>query len=90
MSAILETDWTTMQDRILSAEVEIHRRRLELCQDEQGTEEERQAIVDAMRRLSTLRVEAALWLESQNKGSPLACFNSCEQEETRINVTSMC
>src|SRR6476661_1779968 len=40
-AALLETDWTKMQERIQTAESEIHKRRLVLTQDHGGTQEER-------------------------------------------------
>jgi hypothetical protein len=52
-AALLETDWTKMQERAQRAESEIHQRRLVLSQDHNGTAEERTALVHAM---SSLRV----------------------------------
>jgi hypothetical protein len=49
-AAILETDWTTMQERLQSAELEIH---------------ERQAIADALRGIGHLRIEATDWQKRQ-------------------------
>jgi len=48
-AAILETDWTTMQERLQSAELEIHERQRILSLDHGGSPEERQAIADALR-----------------------------------------
>jgi hypothetical protein len=64
-AALLETDWTKMQERVQTAESEIHKRRLELSQDHNGTQEERNALVNAMNGLRVLRTDAASWLERQ-------------------------
>ena len=48
-AAILETDWTKMQERLRSAEVEIHERLRVLSLDHGGSPEERQAIDGALR-----------------------------------------
>ncbi len=68
-AALLETDWTKMQERIQTAESEIHKRRLVLSQDHSGTLEEREALVNAMGGLRVLRMDAASWLERQ-AGTP--------------------
>ena len=68
-AALLETDWTKMQERIQTAESEIHKRRLVLSQDHSGTLEEREALVNAMGGLRVLRMDAASWLEGQ-AGTP--------------------
>jgi hypothetical protein len=64
--ALLETDWTKMHDCVQTAESEIHKRRLELSQDHGGTQEERDALVNAMSGLGVLRMNVASWLERQN------------------------
>lgn len=64
-SAVLETDWTKMEERIQTAEAEIHKRRLILSQDHGGMAEEREALVNAMNALVILRREATVWAESQ-------------------------
>ena len=61
--AVLETDWTKMQERVQTAESEVHKRRLELAQDHGGTQEERDALVNAMGGLRVLRMNVASWLE---------------------------
>ena len=53
---MLETDWTKMQERVQTAESEIHQRRLVLSQDHGGTDEERAALVNAMGGLRVLRM----------------------------------
>ena len=61
-AAVLETDWTKVQERLQQAESEIHDRRLALSQDHNGTAEEREALVEAM---NGLRKDVAVWLERQ-------------------------
>ena len=63
---MLETDWTKMQERVQTAESEIHKRRLVLAQDHGGTVEEREALVNAMSGLRALRMDAASWLQRQS------------------------
>jgi hypothetical protein len=65
-AALLETDWTKMEERVQTAETEIHKRRLVLSQDHGGTPEERDALVNAMNGLRVLRMDAATWLERQS------------------------
>ena len=55
-AALLETDWTKMQERVQTAESAIHQRRLVLSQDHGGTDEERVALVNAMSGLGVLRM----------------------------------
>ena len=59
-AALLESDWTKMQERVHKAESEIHKRRLELSKDHGGTDEERAALVNAMNGLKVLRDVAVL------------------------------
>jgi len=68
-AALLETDWTKMQERIQTAESEIHKRRLMLVQDYGGTSEEREALVSALSGLRVLRMDAASWLERNRSGT---------------------
>ena len=68
-AALLETDWTKMQERIQTAESEIHKRRLMLVQDQGGTSEEREALVNALSGLRVLRMDAASWLERNRPGT---------------------
>ncbi len=46
-AALLESDWTKIEERIQIAESEIHKRRLVLSQDHGGTQEERDALINA-------------------------------------------
>jgi len=68
-AALLETDWTKMQERIQTAESEIHNRRLMLVQDHGGTSEEREALVSALTGLGVLRMDAASRLERNRPGT---------------------
>ena len=66
-AALLETDSTKMQERVQTAESEIHQRRLVLSQDHGGTDEERAALVNAMGGLRVLlRMNVTSWLKRQN------------------------
>ena len=60
-AALLESDWTKVEERIQAAESEIHER-LELSQ---GTQEERDALTNALNGLKTLRKDVTAWLERQ-------------------------
>jgi hypothetical protein len=68
-AAILETDWTTMQERLQSAELEIHERQRILSLNHGGSPEERQAIADALRGIGHLRIEATDWQKRQKSQS---------------------
>jgi len=82
-AAVLETDWTKMQERVQTAESEIHQRRLVLAQDHGGTVEEREALVNAMSGLRILRTDAASWLERQNLGGTMATKLRSQVSENR-------
>jgi hypothetical protein len=64
-AAILETDWTKMQQRLQTAESEIRRRQHVLSMDHGGTPEERQAITDALHGMEGLRAEVVGWKNPQ-------------------------
>ncbi len=64
-TALLETDWTKMPERIQAAESEIKKRQSVLSAGHSETAEERHAITDATRGLQSLRMDAASWLERQ-------------------------
>ena len=64
-TAILETDWTKMQERLQAAESEISKRQHVLSMDHGGTPEERQAIADASKGMKSLRAEVAEWQNRQ-------------------------
>ena len=65
-AALLEADWTKMVELVQKAESEIHKRRLELTQDHNGTQEEREACVNALNGLRVLRMDAAAWRNRQH------------------------
>ena len=69
-AALLETDWTKVEERIQTAESEIQKRYGVLSQDHGGTPEEREALANAMNGLKVLRMDAAAWLERQSLGGP--------------------
>ena len=60
-AALLETDWTKMAELVQAAESEIHKRRLELSKDHNGTQLEREAVVNALNGLRVLRMDAVAW-----------------------------
>jgi hypothetical protein len=56
MTAVSETDWTSIQTRVQAAESEINeRRRIILSEDRGGSPEERQRIAEALICLQILR-----------------------------------
>ena len=65
-AALLETDWTKMVELVQAAESEIHKRRLQLSKAQNGTQEEREAVVNALNGLRVLRMDASAWRERQN------------------------
>ena len=67
-SALLETDWTKMQERIHAAETALHDRKHEFALDHGGTPQENQAIEDALNGLKVLRKDVAIWLDSGRAG----------------------
>jgi len=67
-TAVLETDWTKMEEKIQAAENGIRTRLHEFSINHGGTPEENQAIVDALNGLDILRKEVATWLGSQRAG----------------------
>jgi hypothetical protein len=68
MAAVLETDWTKMEERILTAESAIRERQYELSLNHGDTPEERQAIADTLDKLKVLRREAASWSDGGSQG----------------------
>jgi hypothetical protein len=59
--ALLETDWTKIEERIQAAEAAIKEKLHEFSLNHGGTSEENQAIEDAMNALSVLKREVADW-----------------------------
>ena len=66
-AALLETDWSKMDERIRTAETASEDRKRELGQNGGGTPEESDAIAGAIRSLNVLRIEAASWSARQSK-----------------------
>ena len=58
-TALLETDWTKIEQKIQAAEHVIGARLHEFSLNHGGTPEENQAMVDALRALDVLREEGA-------------------------------
>ena len=56
-----------MVELVQKAESEIHKRRLELSKDHNGTQEEREAVVNALNGLKILRTDASAWRERQSE-----------------------
>lgn len=56
--ALLETDWSTIHDKILVAESALRERKRVLALDHGGSPEERQAMEDALNGLRILRTQA--------------------------------
>jgi len=63
-TALLETDWAKMEEKIQVAENAIRARLHEFSLNHGGTPEENQAIADALNGLSVLRKEIAVWCGS--------------------------
>jgi uncharacterized protein YecA (UPF0149 family) len=64
-AALLETDWSKMEERIQRAEAGLHERKREFALDHGGTIEEAKSIEDALRGLGVLRREVASWYKQQ-------------------------
>ena len=64
-AALLETDWSKIEEKIQLAENGIRARLHEFSMDHGGTPEENQAIEDALHGLDILRKEVAAWNESK-------------------------
>jgi hypothetical protein len=60
-AAILESDWTKIQQRLQTAEREIQERQRVLSLDHGGTPEERQAIANALHAIAHLKTEVRDW-----------------------------
>ena len=66
-TALLETEWTKMLQRLQAAKSAIYERHRVLSEDHGSTTEERQAIASALYGLKVLRGEAA---EGRNRQVP--------------------
>jgi len=67
-AAVLETDWSKMEERIRAAGVALHERKNEFDLNHGGTPEENKAIEDALNGLNVLRKEVAGWQGSKRGG----------------------
>lgn len=67
-AALLETDWSKMEERILAAESAIQNRKREFALNSGGTQEENQSLADAMNGLDVLRSEVASWSLHKSQG----------------------
>jgi hypothetical protein len=67
-AAVLETDWTKMEERIQAAEAALQERKNEFDLNHGGTPEENRAIADAFYGLNNLRKEVSAWLGSKRVG----------------------
>ena len=66
-TALLETDWSKIGEKIQVAENGIRARLHEFSLNHGGTPEENQAIEDSLNGLDTLRKEVATWQESKRE-----------------------
>jgi hypothetical protein len=66
--AILETDWTSIEEKVEAAEIAIRVRRHEFSLNPGGTLEEDQHIEDALYALNVLRKEIGAWQRSNRTG----------------------
>jgi len=60
-TALLETDWSKIEEKIQAADNGIRARLHEFSMNHGGTPEENRAIVDALRGLGILRKDVAAW-----------------------------
>jgi hypothetical protein len=67
-AAILETDWSKLQERIEAAESAMHARLNELSLDPSSSLEESRAIADALNRVDILRGKIGAWQTSTPQG----------------------
>jgi len=66
--AVLESDWSTIEERIDASESAIKGKLLEFSLNHGGTPEENQAILDATSKLNILRAEVGSWRASNARG----------------------
>jgi hypothetical protein len=67
-AALLETDWSKMEERIRAAEAALYERKKEFNLNHGGTPEENQAIQDTLNGLKVLQNDVARWQRSQRTG----------------------
>jgi hypothetical protein len=68
-AAVLETDWSKMEEKIRAAETALHQRKREFGLNHGGTPEENQAIADALRGLGVLRNDVAVWSKQPGRNT---------------------
>ena len=66
-AALIEKDWTRMNETVQAGQDEIYLRWLELTR-QSGNEDEKQALLSAISGLKILRMDAAEWRE-RHKGA---------------------
>jgi len=64
-AALLETDWSKIEERITAAEAALHARKNKFDLNHGGTAEENRAIADALNGLNNLRKDVSAWQESK-------------------------
>ena len=67
-TAVLETDWSQIDERIRAAEDAMKARLHEFTLNHGGTPEENQAIVAGLSNLNSLRADVASWRVSKGGG----------------------
>ena len=67
-TALLETDWSKIEEKIQVADNGIRTRLHEFSMNHGGTPEENQAIEDALNGLNILRKDVAAWQGSKQVG----------------------
>ena len=67
-TALLETDWSKIEEKIQVSENAIRVRLHEFSMNHGGTPEENQAIEDALNGLNVLRKDVAAWQGSKQAG----------------------
>jgi hypothetical protein len=65
-AAVLETDWSKMEERLQAAESAIKARLHEFSLNHGGSPEENEAIRDCVGKLEVLRADVANWHSSKN------------------------
>jgi len=68
-AAVLETDWSKIEENIQAAENGIKARLRECAMNHGETPEENRAIEDALNGLKVLRNDVAAWLIAKDNGS---------------------
>ncbi len=82
-AALLETDWSKMEERIRAAESAIQNRKREFALNSGGPQEENRALADAINSLGVLRSEVASWSidKSGKEAAPRPPAGNAERAE---------